>query len=53
MKAKKIKETTKALKKLLDKLHDMPDDQEAPLADLKKLERELDKSLFSRGRTSC
>jgi hypothetical protein len=53
MKAKTIKDTTKALKKLLEKIHAMPDNEEAPLADLKKLERELDKSLFLRARTTC
>jgi hypothetical protein len=53
MKAKKVKEYTKALKKVLDKIHTLPDDQEASPADLKKLERELDKSLFTRGRTGC
>jgi len=53
MKAKKIKETTKALKKVLDKLHALPDEQEASLADIKKLERELDKSLYTRARMTC
>jgi hypothetical protein len=53
MKAKKVKEFSKALKKVLDKIHAMPDDQEMPSADIKKLERELDKSLFTRGRATC
>jgi hypothetical protein len=53
MKAKDVKEYTKKLKKVLDKIHAMDDTEEVPAPELKKLDQQLDQSLFDRGRSAC